>query len=294
MNYRRLSAIIAACAALLIAGLAPARANPAPCFPGDINDDGVVDMADVGPFVDVLLGVNTDPAALCAADVNGDTQTDGDDILMFTQYAICGCGCGDQSHCDLGEVCAGGFCIPTVDPDLEIGLGGFSIPGVCTPATYTKVMSGGELILCEGFQGAVEMHLTLRTMGFTPGSLVNVSYTLTYLNPHPCTPGSCATGEFCHNGFCTIGQFDFVGVTLADIGGGVGEIQNLADILDTSPAALDGQVGILTVTVTDQTNPLITATQEVCATMSVKLFCFGPGTCPPGFDCVNFFCEPIP
>ncbi len=294
MTNRNFCAIITACVALLITTVAPVLANPAPCFPGDVNDDGAVDMLDVGPFTDVLLGINTNPAALCAADVNGDTFTDGGDIQTFTEYAICGCGCGDQSHCNLGEVCIGGFCQPTAGPDLEIGLGGFVIPGVCTPATYGKLMSGGDLIICEGFQGSVEIHLTLRATGFTPGAPVNISYRLNFLNPAACTPGTCPTGEFCDNGFCTIGQFDFVGLTLTDLGGGVLEYQNLSDVMNTSAAALTGQNAVLTVTVTDQANPAITATQEVCVNMLVKLFCFGPGTCPPGFDCVNFYCEPIP
>lgn len=281
-----------ACGMCLMMSHSLLSADPVPCFPGDMNVDGAVDMLDVGPFVEVILGQNTDPDALCAADLNGDAQADGGDIQMFTEYAVCGCGCGDGSHCDLGEACVGGFCQPTANADLEIGIGGFSIPGVCVSGPYTKVASGARLMLCEGFAGAAEMHLTLRTMGFDPGATVDVSFTLTFVNPQSCLPGGCAGVEFCHNGACTLGEATFTGLTLTDLGGGVGEIQNFSYPLGIAADALDGLDAILTVSVTDSNVSAISATQSVWVEMQVKEFCIGP-TCPPGFECVDFFCEPI-
>ena len=50
--------------------------------PGDFNGDGTLNAVDVGPFVDHLLLQAFDHP--CAADVNLDTQIDGDDIPAFT------------------------------------------------------------------------------------------------------------------------------------------------------------------------------------------------------------------
>jgi hypothetical protein len=49
---------------------------------GDANGSGVVNDADVGPFVDGV--VNGSGAVLCALDMNGDTLLDGVDIVLFT------------------------------------------------------------------------------------------------------------------------------------------------------------------------------------------------------------------
>ena len=54
------------------------------CTRGDFDDDGVVSLADVAPFVVVLL----DPCsslqhARCAANVNEDLSIDGADIELF-------------------------------------------------------------------------------------------------------------------------------------------------------------------------------------------------------------------
>ncbi len=51
--------------------------------PGDINGDGVVDMNDVPAFTGVLLGADTDPARMSAADVNSDGQTNGLDVAPW-------------------------------------------------------------------------------------------------------------------------------------------------------------------------------------------------------------------
>ncbi len=48
---------------------------------GDFNGDGVVDMADVWPFIDVLL----EGVRCYAMDINGDRQLDGDDLQEFVE-----------------------------------------------------------------------------------------------------------------------------------------------------------------------------------------------------------------
>ena len=52
-------------------------------LPGDLDDDGDVDMVDLGIFVDVLLGQDSDPAHESRADLNGDQTINGDDIQLF-------------------------------------------------------------------------------------------------------------------------------------------------------------------------------------------------------------------
>lgn len=50
---------------------------------GDLNGDWRVDLADVPGFVQVLLGDDTDPGRVRAADVNADAAVDGADILAI-------------------------------------------------------------------------------------------------------------------------------------------------------------------------------------------------------------------
>ena len=61
-----------------------ARWDGCPCIPGDMNRDGVVDLADVPAFVDVVLGIDTSPANRGPADVNRDGVPDGLDVQPFT------------------------------------------------------------------------------------------------------------------------------------------------------------------------------------------------------------------
>lgn len=54
----------------------------------DVNDDGVVDMDDIAPFVDVLIDVNTSVPDVYRADVNCDGTPDGRDIAPFTALLV--------------------------------------------------------------------------------------------------------------------------------------------------------------------------------------------------------------
>jgi len=57
------------------------------CLKGDINDDGTVDLNDVLPFVDVLLGLTTIPDP-CPVDCNGDGFIDAADIQSFIEALL--------------------------------------------------------------------------------------------------------------------------------------------------------------------------------------------------------------
>ena len=53
--------------------------------PGDINCDGTIDSSDVDALSAVLVGLDTDPAHVAAADLSGDGVRNGDDIHPFVE-----------------------------------------------------------------------------------------------------------------------------------------------------------------------------------------------------------------
>lgn len=55
---------------------------------GNLTDDGLVTLADVTPFVNVLIGVITDPYLQQAADMNCDGKNDGSDIQLFMRALL--------------------------------------------------------------------------------------------------------------------------------------------------------------------------------------------------------------
>lgn len=57
-------------------------------FKGDFDLDGGADLDDVDDFVDVLLGVDTDPVHAVQADMNCDGECNGDDIQDFVNAVI--------------------------------------------------------------------------------------------------------------------------------------------------------------------------------------------------------------
>jgi len=57
---------------------------PAP----DLNNDNVVNNSDVPLFVDVLLGIDTDPLRVSRSDVNCDGQANGLDIDPFVAVLL--------------------------------------------------------------------------------------------------------------------------------------------------------------------------------------------------------------
>jgi hypothetical protein len=54
-----------------------------PALPGDINDDGVLDMLDRDALIAVLLGNPQDPSHVGRADLNSDGAADGLDVQPF-------------------------------------------------------------------------------------------------------------------------------------------------------------------------------------------------------------------
>lgn len=56
--------------------------------PADLNNDLYIDAVDVGIFVDVLIGANTDPLMQQRCDFNGDNVADGDDTQLFVEASF--------------------------------------------------------------------------------------------------------------------------------------------------------------------------------------------------------------
>ena len=57
-------------------------------LPGDINGDGVANVTDITMFVNVLLGLNTDPATVARCDLNADGVVDANDIQPFVDRLV--------------------------------------------------------------------------------------------------------------------------------------------------------------------------------------------------------------
>ncbi len=57
-------------------------------LPGDINCDDVVDLADADTLTAVLLGLDTDPVHIAAADLNCDGSANGDDVQPFVDALL--------------------------------------------------------------------------------------------------------------------------------------------------------------------------------------------------------------
>lgn len=57
---------------------------------GDYNGNGIVDVGDLPDFVNVLLGVNTDPIQRARSDMNANGTPNGDDVRLFVNDLISG------------------------------------------------------------------------------------------------------------------------------------------------------------------------------------------------------------
>ncbi len=201
-----------------------------------------------------------------------------------------GC-CEFETDCELGEVCDGdGFCVPATGPDLELGVGGGEF--ACIEGSYTKLAHGGELTLCEGFQGSVELWVSLRLTGFPPNAVVLVTFGVS-LAEHPCTDVEDCDAELeCIDGYCTPDGSSPPPVWhLTDAGDGVNELFGYLYIIDLSADYLGGQEIIISMNVADQTDPSITASLDLNVIVSVAPYCYEDEECQAGQTCVDGYCE---
>ncbi len=105
------------------------------CLLGDINEDGEFNALDIQPFTDVMVGADTDPAHICAANVDGsddgfgDDTLDSDDITLMVEGLI-----------RAGTVDMVGFSIKTADCPVK-------------RSTVAKTGAAGKDVIVEAFKG---------------------------------------------------------------------------------------------------------------------------------------------
>ncbi len=68
--------------------ISPSCIHPCSAAVGDVNGDELVDLNDIAPAVDVLLGLDAAPEHIDAVDANCDGQADGADIQPFVDYLL--------------------------------------------------------------------------------------------------------------------------------------------------------------------------------------------------------------
>lgn len=81
---------------MMAAGVAAqaAHAGVGPvCCPGDLSGNGLVQVGDISPFVQVLLTSAGTAEELCAADVNLDGAPNGKDVAPFVNALLSGASC---------------------------------------------------------------------------------------------------------------------------------------------------------------------------------------------------------
>ena len=59
-----------------------------PYLMGDVNDDGIVDVADISLTIDAILGVATSSFHGARADMNADDLLDVTDVSLMIQLAL--------------------------------------------------------------------------------------------------------------------------------------------------------------------------------------------------------------
>ena len=57
---------------------------------GDVNMDGIVDVADIVALIDYVLGKNPDPFDVTVADLNGDGIIDVADVVLLINKVLNG------------------------------------------------------------------------------------------------------------------------------------------------------------------------------------------------------------
>lgn len=258
------------------------QATPGPANSGDMDGVGGVDFPDVALFVDALLAGSD----LCdTADMNDDGSINGDDTQLFLD-ALLHQSCTSENTCFVGHNCVSGFCEPTTDPDIEIGIGGGAI---CISGPYRRLQDGDVLPACEGIQGFFDTYWAFRAKGFTPGGVVSVERAIKMVGTTCTLPQDCGPGQTCVDGVCSpTSEFSSLLQMSADPDGN-GIIEGF-DFRTTIFDDVDGEEAIITATMTDQTDPQITASVEVTVFIFVKRICFG-NTCDPGQQCINGYCE---
>ncbi len=142
--------------------------------------------------------------------------------------------CDAEADCALGESCTDGVCVATSDADLQYL--------VLLNGQTAAVADGGDIPVFRGVQGGIHTLLTLRAVGIPTMAVTDsvIEFTL------------ASTGA-------AAGPIAVPNLFFSDLDGGVGEAVDVFVTLDLS-ADIVGQDGLVTITVTSQDDPPVTAT----------------------------------
>jgi formylglycine-generating enzyme required for sulfatase activity len=138
-----------------------------PGLAGDMNGDGVVDMADLPGMVAALLLVPDAPLPIIAADMNGDGCTNGNDIAPFFDCLLTG-NCPPTGSCCHPD----GSCTVTKQADCT---GTWTMFGTCSPNLCQQPMGS-----CCHLDGTC----TVTTQAACTGTWTMFGT----CTPNPCTP----------------------------------------------------------------------------------------------------------
>ncbi len=190
---------------------------------GDSDADGVCDSNDLCPGSDDF------------ADADTDGIPDGCDPCPNDPTNTC---CTHETDCDLGFNCVAGQCTAAAEEDLELGTGS-------NAGSYAKLAVGDTYYMQAGFQGLIDAYISFRVTGFAPGATVDVATSIRIVE----------NNQLIHQ--------TLLPRALLDAGGGINQYFDFYMFVFVPPSQVDGKVVRISLTVTDQTDPNISASQTI-------------------------------
>jgi hypothetical protein len=116
-------------------------ASCAPCTPGDVNNDGLVNGEDIGAMVRVLMGEDTDPVHLCAADTDVDNDRDCEDLVEFVRLTL-----EAPKGCLIGDIDGDGR---VNGDDIQLFINEILSPRPCTAEVLCRMDTNLDLLISE-------------------------------------------------------------------------------------------------------------------------------------------------
>lgn len=189
----------------------------------------------------ILCGLSVVFIAACAPTGNGNENVN-DNEIVGNDNAVSNDNVNDnvepecvaEAECDLGFNCSEGACVATESSDIELG----------DETPYLRTPEGGNMIVRRGFQGGNHIFMSVKTVGFTPGAAVSFTRGV--------QPDGTTLPLVINS---TVTQFLEAQVD------GTQLLQQVFVFIDgVIPQNYDGLPATVTMTITEQANPAITAT----------------------------------